>query len=80
MVYRFSAPDGTAIIDVDSPNGTKGEEPLWFIAKTAGKYLIRVASLEKNASAGAYEITLTDLRPATAKDQEDTARSLGNQA
>lgn len=70
---------GASLLEIDSANGTKGEEPLWFVAEVAGEYRIEVASLEKGAAAGKYEITLADSRAATTEDLDATARFLGNQ-
>ncbi|HMV99230.1 MAG TPA: CHAT domain-containing protein [Acidobacteriota bacterium] len=65
VVVRLVGPDGTVLIQVDSPNGTEGPEPLSFIAELAGDYRLEVESLAKTGSPGKYQITLDPFRPAT---------------
>ena len=62
VVVLLMAPDGKKLTEVDSPNGTKGPEPVSFIAKASGEYRIDVASLESKASAGAYEVAFKETR------------------
>ena len=52
------APDGTKLFDVDSPNGSQGEEPATIVARQGGAYRIAVRSLDKSAPAGRYAIRL----------------------
>src|SRR5688572_1028554 len=62
VAVSLFGPDGKKITEVDSPNGTKGPEPVSFIAKAPGEYRINIASLESKAPAGAYEVTFKETR------------------
>ncbi|MEW6735246.1 MAG: CHAT domain-containing protein [Acidobacteriota bacterium] len=62
--------DGKQIIQVDSPNGTQGSEPILFIAEATGNYLLEVHSLVKTAFPGRYEIKILDLRTAISEDMD----------
>ena len=63
VIVRVLAPDGKLIAEVDSPNGTRGDEPIALEAKTAGTYRIEVSPLEQegNASVGRYEIRVSEV-------------------
>lgn len=65
VVVKLYAPDGTAVIEVDSPNGDQGPEPVHLILEAGGAYRLEVSSLENNARPGRYEATLVDLKEAT---------------
>ncbi len=67
MVTLFAS-DGRKLLEVDSPNGSQGVEPLWFVSEAAGNYRLEVSSLNKNAKAGRYEISIKELRPAVTDD------------
>lgn len=69
VVVIVVAPDGQKLLEVDSPNGTQGPEPVWVIAETAGEYRLEVRSLEKNAAAGRYEVLVKQLRAPTEQDR-----------
>jgi CHAT domain-containing protein len=69
VVVRVIAPDGKQLMEVDSPNGTEGREPVQFIAAASADYQLVIASLEKTAPLGRYEIRVLDLRVATANDR-----------
>ncbi|HYX50831.1 MAG TPA: tetratricopeptide repeat protein, partial [Ktedonobacteraceae bacterium] len=69
VVVTLIGPDGNKLLDVDSPNGTEGPEPLLFVSETTGLYRIQVSSLEKDAVPGRYEIRVQELRLATAEDR-----------
>jgi len=68
VVVTLSGPDGKTLIEVDSPNGIRGPEPVASIARDSGLHKVEVRSLEKNAAAARYEIRLEALRIATAED------------
>jgi len=70
VVVRLFAPDGKQIIEVDSPNGTQGAEPISVVTEAAGNYRLEVRSLEANAVAGRYEAKIDELRAATTKDRK----------
>ena len=69
VVVTLFGPDGKGLIEVDSPNGTQGPEPVKWITAEAGNYRLEVRSLEKEAKAGRYEVTIVGVRVATAEDQ-----------
>ncbi|MBI4749887.1 MAG: CHAT domain-containing protein [Acidobacteria bacterium] len=69
VVVRLVGLDGKILIEVDSPNGTQGPEPLAFIAELAGDYTLEVESPAKTGSPGAYKIILDPFRPATDQDR-----------
>lgn len=68
VIVRVFAPDGSRIAEIDSPNGTQGDEPIAIEVKTAGTYRIEVSSLEEegNTSAGRYEIRINEILSADA--------------
>lgn len=77
VVVTVYAPDGKQLAEVDSPNGTKGPEPVSLIAKATGDYRVEIRSLEKTAATGRYEIKLAELRAANEQDKTvDLARRL----
>ncbi len=76
VVVTLFAPDGKQLLEVDSPNGDQGPEPLAWIAALNGAYRLEVRSLEKDAKAGRYEARLIELRMATANDRAQVAKSL----
>src|SRR5215475_8280028 len=68
VVVALYGPDDKKMVEVDSPNGAYGPESLSVIADASGSYRLDVRSLEKDATAGRYEVRITDLRTATAQD------------
>jgi len=70
VVVTLFGPDGKQIIEMDSPNGTQGPEPVWAVAETSGSYRLRVRSLEKGAKPGRYEIKVEELRNASEADRK----------
>src|SRR5690349_10390055 len=74
VVLALSGTDGKQLLEVDNNlSGTRGMEVVSLIAEVSGTYVLTVRSLEKNASAGRYEIRLEDLRTATAADRTRVA-------
>jgi len=69
IVITLSGPDGKRIMQVDSPNGSQGSEPVSLIADTTGNYRMDVQSLSKATTPGRYEIRVVELRPATSDDR-----------
>lgn len=59
-------PDGKRILDVDSPNGKWGNEPVSIVAEASGEYRIEVRS--PKAPPGRYEIKLEALRHPSESD------------
>lgn len=70
VVLALSGADGKPILEVDNNlSGTRGMETVSLVADVSGVYSLNVRSLEKDASAGRYEIRLEDLRTATDADR-----------
>lgn len=81
VVVTLFGPDGRNVTEVDSPNGTQGPEPVFAIAETSGTYRVEVRSLEEDAPAGQYAVTLEELRQATRQDESRvTAERLFSEA
>jgi CHAT domain-containing protein/Tfp pilus assembly protein PilF len=66
---RLFAPDGKQLVEMDSPNGKNGPEPLLAITSVDGIYRLVIRSLENNAAAGQYEVKMTEPRTATERDR-----------
>lgn len=64
------APDGKPVMQVDSPNGAHGPEPLELVAEASGDYRIEVRAPDTQAPAGMYSVKLDELRPATQQDHK----------
>lgn len=69
VVVTAFGPDGKRIVEVDSPNGNEGPEPVNLVAETPGAYLLEVRSLEKDAAVGRYRLSIKELRAATSQDR-----------
>jgi CHAT domain-containing protein/tetratricopeptide (TPR) repeat protein len=61
-------PDGKQVAEVDSPNGEQGPEPVFLVTEASGNYRFEVRSFEKGAPRGSYDITIKEVRAATAQD------------
>jgi CHAT domain-containing protein/Flp pilus assembly protein TadD len=70
VVVTLLGPDSKKLIEVDSPNGTQGPEPVSWIVETTGQYRLEVRSLEKEAKPGRYEAKIVELRAATDRDRD----------
>ena len=68
VVVRVFGPDGKLVAEIDSPNGSQGDEPIALEAKSGGKYRIEVTPLEpaNNGSVGRYEIRINEVLSAAA--------------
>src|SRR5262245_8174240 len=69
VVVTLFDPDGKRLIEIDSPRGAQGLEPVLWIVETGGDYRLTVRPLEKDAAAGRYEIKIIELRHATEQDR-----------
>lgn len=69
VVVTLYGADSRKLLEVDSPNGRVGPEPVSFVADNDQTYRLEVASAEKLAPAGRYEIRIAELRTATADDK-----------
>lgn len=83
LVAALLGPDGKELVEVDSPFGAQGLEPVIWVAESAGVYRVEVRSLAADAPPGAYEIRLVEKRAATSADanllsaQKSYAEGLG---
>ncbi len=66
----FFSPRGERLVEVDSPNGLSGPEPLFFIADAGGTYRLEILSFDKKAKGGRYEARLEELRAASPADRK----------
>jgi len=73
VVVILYEPSGKKEVEIDSPNGTQGPEPVSLVAETSGAYQMEVRSVEKDAAAGSYKATIEALRTATTQDKNEMA-------
>ena len=74
-VVTMVSSDGRKLMEIDSPNGSNGPEPLWFVSESAGEFTVQISSLNKDAKPGKYEILVNEMRPATQDDRYVVAAS-----
>lgn len=60
VIVAAYAPDGSRIVEVDSPNGASGPEPVAVAAARAGTYRIEVRSFDPKAQPGRYEVRIEE--------------------
>jgi CHAT domain-containing protein/tetratricopeptide (TPR) repeat protein len=65
---RLFAPDGSLLIDMDSPNGFYGLERVSVVARVGGSYRVEVYS-DSSYPPGDYELTVEGPRAASASDE-----------
>lgn len=71
VVLALLGADGKPSLEVDNTlSGTRGLEVVSLVAETSGVYRFNVRSLEKDASAGRYDLRLEDLKTATEADRK----------
>jgi tetratricopeptide (TPR) repeat protein len=75
VVVVIRRPDGTVALEIDSPNGANGEEPILFIARTSGVHVLEVRAYDRAAPAGSYDLLLDAVRVPTGRDR-DRVRAL----
>ncbi|MBC7908908.1 MAG: CHAT domain-containing protein [Pyrinomonadaceae bacterium] len=73
VVVTLFAPDGRQLIEVDSPNGSSGPEPVSLVVEMAGSYRLKVRSLEAKAAPGRYQVRVEELRAAKPQDKSRIA-------
>lgn len=69
VVVRVFGPDGKQVAEVDGPSGMQGPEPVYLVAEADGSYRLEIHSLETGAAPGSYEVSIKELRRATAEDR-----------
>jgi CHAT domain-containing protein/tetratricopeptide (TPR) repeat protein len=74
VVLALLGAEGKLLFEVDNNlSGTRGMELVSLVAEVGGAYVFNVRSLEKEASAGRYELRIEELRPATDADRKRVA-------
>jgi len=77
LYVKVYSPEGKALGDFDSPNGSDGPEPVSFVAATAGNYRIVVSPLDRvGTNSGHFQIKILELRAAT---EQEIKNSQGQQ-
>ncbi len=69
VVLRVYSPDGSLAADMDTPNGTQGDESLLFVPLVSGNYRIEIALLNIDAPKGKYFIKTVATRAATGTER-----------
>jgi CHAT domain-containing protein/tetratricopeptide (TPR) repeat protein len=72
VALTLRAASGRDLLDVDSPNGESGPEHLYFVAESAGPYLLEVRRLSA-ARGGRCTIQIAEQRPALPADRQRAA-------
>jgi tetratricopeptide (TPR) repeat protein len=70
VVVTVREPSGRIALEVDSPNGAHGPEPLAFVASRAGRHALEVRAFESAAAAGVYDLHIEAVRAATRAQRE----------
>lgn len=73
LVVTGLLPSGEKIVEMDSPNGTSGNEQVTLLADSAGVYGLEVSLLDQNAAGGSYELTIDHVRPLVEADRRTAA-------
>lgn len=61
VIVTVVGPDGQKILQVDSPNGANGPEPVALAAKASGLHRIEVRALNKDAGPGRYDVKVEEV-------------------
>jgi CHAT domain-containing protein/tetratricopeptide (TPR) repeat protein len=72
VAVKLSAPDGSVIVEMDSPNGLRGPEAVSAVAQSDGFYVIEI-SADKTQPAGSYELSVEGPRAAVPSDDKRVA-------
>jgi CHAT domain-containing protein/tetratricopeptide (TPR) repeat protein len=73
VVLALYAPGGRRVVEADSPNGTQGPEPCWWVSVDGGTYRLEVRALEPDAPPGLYQVKIEERRAATSEDRQRIA-------
>jgi CHAT domain-containing protein/Flp pilus assembly protein TadD len=68
VILFVTAPTGTRLPPVNSPNNGFGPEPISWITEQSGTYAVAVTRPPASTQRGRYEIEWQDLRPPTERD------------
>jgi tetratricopeptide (TPR) repeat protein len=69
VAVALVGPGQKRLLEIDSPNGNYGPEPVSAVAEESGEYIIEVRSPDKKAAAGLFEIRVEALREPTPADR-----------
>lgn len=69
VAVALVGPGQKRLLEVDSPNGNYGPEPVSAVAEETGEYRIEVRSPDPKAAAGLFEIRVEALREPTPADR-----------
>src|SRR5207249_4629680 len=70
VVVTLIGPDGAVLLEIDSPNGANGPEPVEVVAEAAGEYRLEVRTLGALDRGGRYEARVEEVRAATKQDRQ----------
>ncbi len=73
VAVTILGPNGQKVLEIDSPNGSEGPEPIFLLVEAGGLYRIEIRSLEAGVPAGRYAILETERRAATDADRHRVA-------
>jgi len=69
VIVKTFSPEGKALGEFDSPNGSDGPEEVSFVAAAAGMYHIMVSPLDPaGTTSGRFQIKILELRKATEQE------------
>jgi len=68
VVVAAFDPEGKEICRIDSPNGMRGPESVYLIAKSSGSYRLEVRASEKDSAPGRYQAKIEALRIPSPQD------------
>jgi CHAT domain-containing protein/tetratricopeptide (TPR) repeat protein len=69
VVVTLFAPSGQKILQIDSPNGAYGPEPVLAIAEATGAYRLEIKTFPGSSNSGSYQVQLQELRAASVEDK-----------
>lgn len=69
-IIEITGIDGHPVFRTDTSDGTGGPIRIYITAQTPGKYAVRLRPSQPRATAGTYQLTLQELRPATDRDRQ----------
>lgn len=69
VVAALVGPGQKRLLEMDSPNGNYGPEPVSAVAEESGEHTIEVRSPDKRAAAGLFELRVEALREPTPADR-----------
>lgn len=73
VAVALIGPDQERLIEMDSPNGNYGPEPITAIAERTGSYVIEVRSPDPKAPVGQFTLRVEAVREPTAEDRRRAA-------